>query len=171
LDSGAAMLARAPAGAEPNLSFEQGAIAPLSGTLDLIYSNAALQWLPDHPGLLARLWTNLNAGGTLAVQVPANHDHASHRLLSETATDFSRELGGFTRFGTAQGASPALTPAQYAEILDALGTEDITAIGKVYPVVPPGADGLIEWTRGTGPGALPVAAGRSGRPALLGRLP
>lgn len=149
LDSSPEMLARACAEAAPNLSFEPGDISQLSGTFDLIYSNAALQWLPEHPSLLARLWTNLNSGGTLAVQVPANHDHASHRLLSETAADFSSELGGFSRFGTAQGASPVLIPARYAEILDALGAEDIMALSKVYPVVLPGADGVIEWTRGT----------------------
>ncbi|THF88176.1 methyltransferase domain-containing protein [Deinococcus sp. KSM4-11] len=149
LDSSAEMLARTPAGQAANLRFEQGDIAQLTGTYDLIYSNAALQWLPDHPALLAQLWRQLAPGGVLAVQVPANHDHASHRLLTATADEFTDELGGFTRFGTAQGASPVLTPAGYAESLDALGATDITAISKVYPVVLRGADGLIEWTRGT----------------------
>lgn len=149
LDSSAEMLGRAPAGQAPTLDFRQGDITALDGTFDLMYSNAALQWLPDHPTLLARLWAQLEPGGVLAVQVPANHDHATHRLLTETAQDFRDELGGFTRFGTAQGASPVLTPAQYAEILDALGAEEITAISKVYPVVLPGVEGVIEWARGT----------------------
>ncbi|KQR02624.1 methyltransferase domain-containing protein [Deinococcus sp. Leaf326] len=150
LDSSAEMLAQAAGGpATPNLRFEQGDIAGLTGEYDLIYANASLQWLPNHPALLARLWARLRPGGVLAVQVPANHDHPSHRLLTETAQEFAAELGGFTRFGTAHGASPVLTPAAYAELLDALGAQDITALSKVYPVVLPGALGLVEWTRGT----------------------
>lgn len=149
LDSSPEMLARARDHRLPNLRFEEGSILDLDGEYDLIYSNAALQWLPDHPGLLARLWANLRPGGVLAVQVPANHDHASHRLLSATADDFRTELGGFTRFGPAHGASPVLTPATYAETLDALGAADITALSRVYPVVLDGAAGLLDWTRGT----------------------
>ncbi|WP_135228527.1 methyltransferase domain-containing protein [Deinococcus fonticola] len=149
LDSSAEMLAKAATQTAPNLTFTQGDIARLSEPYDLIYSNAALQWLPDHPALLAQLWTHLNPGGLLAVQVPANHDHASHRLLTETANEFSDELGGFTRFGTAHGFLPVLTPAAYAERLDSLGAVKITAISKVYPVVLRGAEGLIEWTKGT----------------------
>ena len=149
LDSSAEMLAKAAAHQAPSLRFQQGDIAALDGQFDLIYSNAALQWLPDHRALLAHLWGHLRVGGVLAVQVPANHDHATHRLLTETAGEFSAELGGFTRFGTAQGTSPVLTPAEYAETLDALDAANITAISKVYPVVVGGAEGLIEWTKGT----------------------
>ncbi|CAM3963509.1 methyltransferase domain-containing protein [Deinococcus frigens] len=149
LDSSAEMLARAREHNAPNLRFAASDILELEGDFDLIYSNAALQWLPDHPALLARLWKHLRPGGVLAVQVPANHDHASHRLLSETADGFRTELGGYTRFGPAHGSSPVLTPAAYAETLDALGAAEITAISKVYPVVLNGAAGLLDWTRGT----------------------
>ncbi|CAM3768756.1 Trans-aconitate 2-methyltransferase [Deinococcus saxicola] len=149
LDSSPEMLARAGEHSVPNLRFEQGSILDVGGEFDLIYSNAALQWLPDHPALLAQLWTHLRPGGMLAVQVPANHDHASHRLLSETADEFRAELGGYTRFGPAHGSSPVLTPAAYAETLDALGAAGIIAISKVYPVVLGGVAGLLDWTRGT----------------------
>lgn len=149
VDRSAEMLSRAPRGKAPNLRFEQSDILEVGGEYDLIYSNAALQWLPDHPTLLAHLWTRLRPGGTLAMQVPANHDHPSHRLLSETADEFGAELGGYSRFGTAHGASPVLSPAGYAEVLDALGAEEIQALSRVYPVVLEGPGGLIEWTRGT----------------------
>ena len=42
-----------------------------------------------------------------------------------------------------------LTPAAYAEVLDGLGEADVTALSRVYPVVLGGAEGLIEWTKGT----------------------
>lgn len=149
VDGSAEMLSRARAHAAPNLAFRQADLRDLDGEYDLIYSNAALQWLPDHPTLLAALWAHLAPGGILAVQVPANHDHPSHRLLTDTAREFEGELGGFTRFGTAHGASPVLTPAGYAETLDALGAVDITALSRVYPVELSGAEGIVEWTRGT----------------------
>ncbi|WP_216317720.1 methyltransferase domain-containing protein [Deinococcus aestuarii] len=149
LDSSTEMLAQADASGLPGLRFGRGDILDLAGDYDLMFSNAALQWLPDHPALLARLWERLRPGGVLAVQVPANHDHDSHRLLTETANEFAAELGGFTRFGTAHGASPVLTPAQYAEVLDELGGVEIVALSRVYPVVLPGAEGLLDWTRGT----------------------
>lgn len=105
--------------------------------------------MPDHPALLTRLWGHLRVGGVLAVQVPANHDHPSHVLLTETANEFGAELGHFTRFGTAHGTSPVLTPTAYAELLDELGGTDITALSKVYPVVLEGAESIVEWTKGT----------------------
>ncbi len=149
LDQSAEMLERAQAQQAPNLGFQQGDLSELDGTYDLIHANASLQWVPDHPTLLAHLWTHLCPGGVLAMQVPANHDHPSHRLLTDTALDFQDELGEYARFGTAHGASPVLPPARYAELLDALGGVDITALSKVYPVVLNGADGLIDWTKGT----------------------
>lgn len=149
IDSSTEMLAQAKAQKAHNLEFQKGDITLLDGQFDLIYSNAALQWIPDHTKLLGQLWQSLKLSGWLVVQIPSNHNHASHRLLGETADEFKAELGGYSRFGTAQGASPVLDVATYAELLDALGGQNITAINKVYPVVLDGAEGLIEWTRGT----------------------
>ncbi len=54
---------------------------------DLIYANAVLQWVPDHPALLPRLFGLLAPGGVLAVQMPDNLSEPSHRLMREVATD------------------------------------------------------------------------------------
>lgn len=51
----------------------------------LIFSNAALNWVPDHAGLLPRLAGRLAPGGVLALQVPGQHDAPSHRLIREVA--------------------------------------------------------------------------------------
>ncbi|MFC6617333.1 methyltransferase domain-containing protein [Deinococcus radiophilus] len=93
IDASAEMLAQAQAHTAAHLSFRQSDLRELDGTYDLLYSNAALQWLPDHPALLAGLWERLNPGGVLAVQVPANHDHVSHRLITETADEFTARVG------------------------------------------------------------------------------
>ena len=44
-----------------------------------------LQWVPDHRAVLARWAAALRPGGQLAVQVPANADHASHLASAEVA--------------------------------------------------------------------------------------
>lgn len=80
----------------------------------LIFSNAALNWLPDHAGLLPRLAGMLDPGGVLAVQMPRQEAAPSHRLLREVAE------GLFPgRFPVAP--SSVLQAGDYAEMLLALG--------------------------------------------------
>lgn len=50
---------------------------------DLVFTNAALHWMPDHATLFPRLVGWLAPGGTLAVQMPRNFAFPSHRLVSE----------------------------------------------------------------------------------------
>src|SRR5438270_8854867 len=85
LDSSAAMLAKSQALAGNGLRFEQRDIGEFAaeGEFDLVFSNAALHWLPCHESLLARLTAALKAGGQLAVQVPANNDHPTHVVAAE----------------------------------------------------------------------------------------
>lgn len=151
IDSSREMLAKSGDFARPGLRFEASDILDLSGTFDVIFSNAALQWVPDHDALLARLWTHLAPDGQLAVQVPSNFDHPSHRLLNDTAREFADDLGGFSRLSDAPAsrARPVLSLTAYAEKLFDLGGTDIVAFEKVYPVVLEDADGILAWTRGT----------------------
>jgi trans-aconitate 2-methyltransferase len=58
-----------------------------SAPYDVIYSNAALQWLGDHETLLPRLLSFVAPGGALAVQVPCNFDELCHRLIREAVAD------------------------------------------------------------------------------------
>ena len=99
VDNSAAMLERAAAFAGPGLRFEEGDITAFGGrgeTADVVFSNAALQWLPDHPAVVARWAGALGPGGQLAVQVPANADHPSHLVAAEVATEapFAAAMGG-----------------------------------------------------------------------------
>ena len=51
--------------------------------VDVIVSNAALQWVPDHRALLPGLLERLTDDGWLAFQVPGNFGEPSHSLLRE----------------------------------------------------------------------------------------
>lgn len=82
----------------------------------MIFSNAALQWLPDHAALLPRLAAMLAPGGVLAVQMPRNHLQPSHRFLRDIAASM---FPG--RFDFAGYEAPVATAAAYWELLSGLG--------------------------------------------------
>lgn len=86
VDNSPAMLAKA-AEACPAARFEEGDLARWvpHQPADLLFSNAALQWVPDHLAVMARLAATLADGGVLAVQMPDNLDEPSHVLMRETA--------------------------------------------------------------------------------------
>jgi trans-aconitate 2-methyltransferase len=100
LDSSSHMLEKARSLSSPNLHFEHGNQSQLTGEWDLIFSNAALQWSENHAELIPRLYERLMPGGQIAVQVPSNHNHISHQIYRETASEepFKSILTGFQRY-------------------------------------------------------------------------
>lgn len=88
VDSSAEMLAKAAAD-HPAMEWQQADLANWHAPrrADVIYSNAALQWLGDHERLFPRIFSQLAPGGTLAVQMPRNFTAPSHLLIFETALD------------------------------------------------------------------------------------
>jgi trans-aconitate 2-methyltransferase len=54
---------------------------------DLLFSNATLQWMPNHVSIMQSLLRSLRQGSVLAVQMPDNLDEPSHALMRETAQD------------------------------------------------------------------------------------
>src|SRR5438552_610795 len=85
IDNSASMLAEAPAAT--GLRFEAAAIESFEPDrpFDLVFSNAALHWVADHDALFRRLRNMIADGGQLAVQMPANEHHPSHRIAAEEA--------------------------------------------------------------------------------------
>jgi trans-aconitate 2-methyltransferase len=145
LDLSTEMLDRAAQYARAGLRFEHGDQANLSGSFDLIFSNAALQWSEDHPALLSHLYGCLAQGGQLAVQVPSNHTHISHLIIREVAgrEPFRGALKGFMR------QAPVLAIEEYAQILFDLNGRDIIVFEKVYPHVLENSDAVVDWISGT----------------------
>ena len=147
LERSANMLSRAAAITRPGLRFAQGDIASFAddAAWDLVLSNAALQWLPDHELLLARLARALAPGGQLAVQVPANFGHPAHLMAAEVAAEEP-----FARLFTAPPRTASvLPPERYAELLDDLGFTRQTVRLQVYGHHLDSRDDVVEWVRGT----------------------
>jgi trans-aconitate 2-methyltransferase len=147
VDSSAAMLAKSAAFAGNGVRFERGDIGGFTAPrpLDLVFSNAALHWLPDHPALLQRLTRAVAADGQLAVQVPANHDHPSHAVAHAVAREapFREALGGYAR------GKPVLEPEEYALLLHRLGYREQHVRLQVYAHRLAARADVIEWVKGT----------------------
>ena len=88
VDDSAPMLAKARA-EHPGIDWQPVGIGDWrpDAPPDLVFSNAALHWLPDHPALFARLLGALAPGGLLAVQMPRNFDAPSHTAIADTVRD------------------------------------------------------------------------------------
>ena len=147
IDSSETMLAKANAFAAPSLRFRLGSIETFTADepLDLIFANASLQWVDDHPALLSKLTSFLAPGGQLAVQIPANDAHPSHAIAAEIAqrSPFREALGGWVR------VFPNLAIEEYARRLHELGFREQQVRMQVYAHVIESRDGVVEWVKGT----------------------
>ena len=147
IDSSDAMLAKAAAFAGEGLRFERGDVAAFArrGEYDLVFSNAALHWVADHPALLARLAAALKPGGQLAFQVPDNFEHASHRAAERAAAEepFRSVLRG------AAHPRHVLVPEAYAAILFRLGFEEPRVELRVYGHRLDSREGVVKWVEGS----------------------
>lgn len=151
IDSSPAMLAEAAEFARPGLRFETGDIAVWSepGAFDLVFANASLQWVPDHDRVLERWAEGLRPGGQLAVQVPANADHASHLVAAEVAGT-EPFLSALDREPPADPVAGNVRPPEwYARRLYELGFADQHVRLQVYGHLMPSTAAVVEWVRGT----------------------
>lgn len=111
---------------------------------DLLFSNAALHWLDDHPALFARLLGFLEPGGVLAVQMPNNFAAPSHRAIAEIAADerWRERLSPLIR------KPPVASPERYLEMLLPL-TARVDVWETTYWHLLEGEDPVPAWTGGS----------------------
>jgi trans-aconitate 2-methyltransferase len=118
---------------------------------ELLYSNAALQWLDGHEVLFPRLIGLLPPGGCLAVQMPLSWGMPSHRLMRETLADGGpggRSLGTVElRRGVARKWVED-ADVYYDWLVGRAKTLDIWE--TEYLQVLEGPDPVLEWVKGTG---------------------
>jgi trans-aconitate 2-methyltransferase len=140
------MLERAAAHAGGGVSFAQGDLGAFAQAgWDVVLSNAAIHWVPDHEALIARLSALLAPGGQLAIQAPSNEHHPSHAVARDVAreAEFAGALRGFVR------ESPILEPERYARALFRLGFARQRVRLETYAHVLGSRDDVVEWVRGT----------------------
>ena len=146
LDSDADML-KAARRDHPGIAFAAADIAEWlpDQPYDLVFSNAALQWVGDHERLLPRLFNAVAQGGALAVQMPRNHDFQTHALMRQVAAEgpWGDRLAG------ARAPSPVQPPEFY---YDCLAPRSVGfAIWETnYIQIMDGPDAIVSWLMGTG---------------------
>lgn len=145
VDDSAAMLARAAEVFAGARWLHQGlAQWRAERPADVVYSNAALHWLPDHARLFPALLAQLAPGGVLAVQMPRNFDAPSHTLIADTVRDgpWRERLEPLLR------PSPVAAPEVYHDLL-APRAARLDIWQTEYLQVLDGTDPVKEWTKGT----------------------
>ncbi|MDB6002159.1 MAG: trans-aconitate 2-methyltransferase [Rhizobacter sp.] len=132
----------------PNCEFRFSDIASWRADkpADLIYSNAALQWVGGHETLIPRLFEQLAPGGVLAIQMPDNREEPTHRLMREVAgrAPWSGLIGDAAKVRT-----KILSISDYYDLLapKAAGV-DVWRTAYQHPMA--SAAKIVEWVRGTG---------------------
>lgn len=128
--------------------------------LDLVYSNAALQWLDGHAGLIPHLMAMLRPGGVLAVQMPRNHREPSHAECADlvASPEWRDTLLPHLR------PDPVSPPSFYDDLLAPL-SESVEVWETIYHHHLRGDDPVVAWVSGTALrpflAALPDAAARA----------
>lgn len=112
---------------------------------DVVFSNAAMQWMPHHDQLIARFWSWLAPGGVLAVQIPANRESSLHLAMQEVAArpewgEFTAKVGNVIEYHE---------PEYYYAILDKL-SRHVQIWESTYWHVLDDHAALIDWYRATG---------------------
>jgi len=111
--------------------------------VDVLVSNATLQWVAGHLDLLSRLVGHVTPGGWFAFQVPGNFDEPSHTIRRDLAGEepYAAHTGGV--------ADPhAHDAATYLDALARLGCE-VDAWETTYLHVLTGEDPVFTWISGT----------------------
>lgn len=145
VDSSSEMIAKVPTG--ERLGFEVGDLrewAAEPGQVDVLVSNAALQWVPGHLELLPQLAAKVAPGGWLAFQVPGNFDQPSHTIRRELAAEppYAEHVAGVA-------VPSSHDPADYLAALAPRGWE-VDAWETTYLHLLHGRDAVFEWVSGTG---------------------
>ncbi len=132
----------------PEVPFELGDISDWqpAQTPDLVYSNATLQWVPDHEALLPRLFSLLAPGGVLAIQMPDNREEPSHRAMLEVArrAPFADAIGDPEQLRT-----PLRSVGAYYDLL-AREAEEVDVWHTIYQHRMASPAAIVEWVSSTG---------------------
>ncbi|HYM73349.1 MAG TPA: trans-aconitate 2-methyltransferase [Stellaceae bacterium] len=148
------------------IDFVAGDIAAWSAAdpCDVVFANASLQWVGGHDALMPHLFSQVAPGGVFAVQMPRNHDFATHALMRRVAAegDWRDRLVG------AREPSPVKPPAFYYDCL-APRSAAFTIWETNYIQVMEGVQAIIAWLHGTGLRPFLARLTEAERPVFLER--
>lgn len=144
LDSSANMLAAAAARSSA-VEWVHGDIAAFAPETppDLIFTNAALQWIPDHQSLFPRLVSTLAAGGVFACQIPVSSQEPWYLEVKAVA----REVLGDRRMDAIPAVHPTASADDYYRWLSPVAELDIWFTRYLHVLT--GEHPVVDWMMGT----------------------
>lgn len=145
IDNSAAMLMTARQKA-PEVEFHEADLATwqTATPVDLIYSNAALQWLDRHDSLFPNLMQQISPGGVFAIQMPRNHNAPSHMGIN-----MSIAAGPWVdKLNAVRSIRPVGDPSFYYDLLQPHAT-NLDIWESEFLQILEGNDPVVEWTKGT----------------------
>lgn len=127
----------------PHLTFQLCDALELEGKYDLLFSNACLQWIPNHKELIPALMNKLNKKGILAVQIPMNNEEPLFQIIKEMTAEPKWGLQNIKN-----QPNETLAPAEYFNILDACSSSfEIWEVKYYHNLADHRA--LVDWVKGT----------------------
>ncbi len=145
LDNSDEMLSRARE-AVPDVKFDKVDVSAWTPArkFDVIFSNAALQWIEGHDALFPHIAAQVSPGGVLAIQIPRNFEAPSHSLM----LDVVREGPWRALLEPVWIAVPTQPPAFYYNLLEPLA-RDLQIWETEYLQILDGENPVAEYTKGT----------------------
>ena len=113
--------------------------------VDVVFSNAALQWVPDHARVVPHLFRQVAAGGALAFQLPSREDRSVQALIDEIADD----AGWVSWMAAARSALTIEEPCVYYDLLAPLAC-GVDLWETIYHQVMESPAAIVEWISSTG---------------------
>ncbi len=132
----------------PDIEFEVrdagNDLKEIGGGFDIVFSNAAIQWIPNHEKLIPEMMNLLNPCGFLAVQTPMNQNATVNEIIKDlrSKTEWQNKF-------TFSRVFYNLTPNQYYDILSKISS-DFTIWETIYYHKMDSQEDILEWYRGTG---------------------
>ncbi|MEI6578822.1 MAG: methyltransferase domain-containing protein [Eubacteriales bacterium] len=144
VDNSADMIATAKEN-YPHLDFSicdiGGDLSALGKDFNIVFSNACIQWVPDHRHLIKNLLGLVGNGGVLAIQIPFNFNEPIHRIIDEVAAG--------NVYLPEKRPYHVLTTGEYFDIFSEISNNfDIWEVA--YNHVLDSHRDILEWYRGTG---------------------
>ena len=116
----------------------------VSDRYDVVFSNACIQWIPEHHKLLRRMFNLLNDNGVLAIQTPQQSKHPVHGIITSLA-DSEKWRGKIH----CKRVFYNLSENEYFDVLSEL-SDNFRIWEVVYFHSMPSHQAIAEWYKGTG---------------------
>ena len=132
----------------PNLDFKNcdvgNDLSMIDNDFDVVFSNACIQWIPNHNQLLKNMIGLLRTGGILAVQTPMNYQEPIHKIIGEVSTNenWKSEFINPRTFYN-------LTQSEYFDLLSEISSE-FSMWETIYCHKLKSHKDIMDWYRGTG---------------------